>query len=231
MDCREVVKTIDEQIDIKESSILDHISSCENCSKYYASAQKLRSLFSKYDKTLDDKNGDDFDNSLFIKLQSSAAQADRKKFRPSIIQIASALFFTALFSIGIFYFSGTVPAGSELISSTETELNEPVRIVLEYESDKNVENIEVLFVLDKGVRFYSQNEKFRNLDSFIWKGNLKKGKNEIPFVVSAVEKGSWKIVTEARFEGMKHRHLITFQTDGSKVAVVLYKLEKTADNI
>jgi hypothetical protein len=231
MDCRDVVKAIDEQIELNESSFLEHISSCENCSKYYASAQKLRALFSKYDKTLDDKNGDDFDNALFIKLQSSAAQAERKKFRPSILQIAAALFFTALFSVGIFYFSGTVPAGSELISSTETELNEPVRIVLEYESDQDIQGVEVSFILDKGVRFYSQNEKFRNLDSFIWKGDLKKGKNEIPFVVSAVEEGSWKIVTEARFEGMSHRHLITFRTDGSKVAVVLYKLEKLSDNI
>ncbi|HNW16248.1 MAG TPA: hypothetical protein PKM15_06055, partial [bacterium] len=121
--------------------------------------------------------------------------------------------------------------GSEFISSTETELNEPVRIVLEYESDQDIQGVEVSFILDKGVRFYSQNEKFRNLDSFIWKGDLKKGKNEIPFVVSAVEEGSWKIVTEARFEGMSHRHLITFRTDGSKVAVVLYKLEKLSDNI
>lgn len=231
MDCREVVKAIDEQLDIKESSILTHIASCENCSKYYASSQKLKTLFSKYDKTLDDQNGDDFDNALFIKLQKADISIERKKFRPSIIQIASALLFAAVFSIGIFYFSGTGNNGSELISSTETELNEPVRIVLEYDSEKDIENIEVLFVLDKGVRFYSKDERFKNLDSFIWKGDLKKGKNEIPFVVSAVEKGSWKITTEARFEGMKHRHLITFQTDGSKVAVVLYKLEKTSDNI
>ncbi|HOB70154.1 MAG TPA: hypothetical protein PKM18_00080 [bacterium] len=231
MDCRDVVKAIDEQIELNESSFLEHISSCENCSKYYASAQKLRALFSKYDKTLDDTFGDDFDNALFIKLQKADISADRKKFRPSIIQIVSAFLFTVIFSVGIFYFSGTGNDGSEFISSTETELNEPVRIVLEYESDQDIQGVEVSFILDKGVRFYSQNEKFRNLDSFIWKGDLKKGKNEIPFVVSAVEEGSWKIVTEARFEGMSHRHLITFRTDGSKVAVVLYKLEKPSDNI
>ncbi|HSW59820.1 MAG TPA: hypothetical protein VLJ60_03425 [bacterium] len=231
MDCREVVKAIEEQLNLKESSFLEHISSCRNCSQYYASAQKLRALFSKYDKTLDDKNGDDFDNALFIKLQSSAAQADRKRFRPSIIQIASALLFTVMISISVFYFSGQGPAGSEFVSSTETELNAPVRIVLEYEADADIEGVEVSFILDKGVRFYSENEKFRNLDSFIWKGDLKKGTNQIPFVVSAVLAGSWNITTEARFEGMKHRHLITFSTDDAKVAVALYKLESLSDKI
>jgi hypothetical protein len=231
MDCIRIREIIDNSLELKDQKQLDHIASCENCSKYYESAVRIRTLFSNYTCELDDEKSEDFDNALFVKLQSSAAPVDIKKFRPSLIHLVSALLFTFILSIGVFYFSDPDSTGEKLVSSTETELNAPVRIVLEYESDADVEIVEVLFVLDKGVRFYSEDERFRDLDSFIWKGSFKKGRNEIPFVVSVVENGSWNIMTEAGLEGMKHRHRISFETGSGSIAVTLYKLESISDKI
>jgi len=231
MDCIRIREIIDNSLELKDQKQLDHIASCENCSKYYESAVRIRTLFSNYTCELDDEKSEDFDNALFVKLQSSAAPVDIKKIRPSLIHLVSALLFTFILSIGVFYFSDPDSTGEKLVSSTETELNAPVRIVLEYESDADVEIVEVLFVLDKGVRFYSEDERFRDLDSFTWKGSFKKGRNEIPFVVSVVENGSWNIMTEAGLEGMKHRHRISFETGSGSIAVTLYKLESISDKI
>jgi hypothetical protein len=232
MDCIRIREIIDNSLELKDQKQLDHVASCENCSKYYESATRIRTLFSNYTCELDDEKSEDFDNALFIKLQQSQGQIQKKAGIPKLIQIASALLSAALIFAGVIYFSSSPKTPQEeLISSTYTDLNAPVRIVLEYEADRDIEGVEVAFSLDKGVRFFSENQKFSDLDSFVWKGNLKKGTNEIPFVVSVVENGSWNIMTEAGFEGMKHRHRISFETGSGSIAVTLYKLESISDKI
>lgn len=231
MDCAEIKKTIDEQFELKDKKHLNHIASCQICSKYYAASLKIQTLFSKYSCELDDQNGDDFDNALFIKLQKGSAAHQKKTTRTSILQIAFSLVFAITILSGIIYFSFQPPIPQNIVSSTETELNAPIRIILEYTADTDISEVEIDFFLDKGIRFYSENESIKELNTFVWKGDLKKGVNQIPFVVSVTENGLWNILTQARFEGMKHQHKIEFRTNEEKIAVTLIKLESVPDKI
>lgn len=189
-------------------------------------SEKLEALFSKYRAQNIETDGDVFNQQLFEKLTEVEQITNAvKSTRWGSFKIASAFSFVFLILISmIVFFDVEKPEESmELISSTEIEKGEPVKIILEFESDEAIENIEVAFKLDKGVRFYSTNEKVKNLDEYKWVGNFKKGRNEIPFVVSLISEGEWNISTEAKFGGFVHNRRIVIKSGNEKVAVIQYK--------
>jgi hypothetical protein len=193
--------------------------------EHKSAAQIIKGLFSSYSYEFDDPDGDAFNDALFIKLQKADAEKLKKSRFSGFFKFVPLFFAFALVITGAIYFSFSGTTEGELVSSTSAELDKPLRIVLEYESVKNISDVKVFFNLDRGVRFFSEDEEFVKMGSYIWRGSLKKGINRIPFIVSVVEKGKWNIVTEAVFEGYRHRHRIEFSSSDSAVKVAMYKLE------
>lgn len=195
---------------------------------------KLDMLFAKYRAADIETDGELFSSRLFERLQNlEDVPLENKHVKQSGLRLVFSFSFLFLFVFVAAVFFVIKPGNEkmELVSSTETEQGKPVKIVLEYESDRDISGVEVLFKLEKGVRFYSENEKIRNLDEFVWTGDLKKGLNRIPFVVDLVEEGSWNILTQAGFDGFKHRHKIVLTSSNGKVAVYLYKVQNLSDSI
>lgn len=190
--------------------------------------QELNALFKKY-RSLEKETGiDEFERTLFEKLQKVENEVQKPRIRrvPAIVFSVSALFlivFTFLFY--------SVPDAAdedvlELVSSSEAEKGEPVKITIEFESTEDLENVEISFRLDDGVRFHSDNEKIKALNSYVWKGSFKKGVNPVPFVVSLVSEGESRIITETKFGGYIHNRTIVLKTLNEKTAVMQFKSKR-----
>ncbi|HNW82469.1 MAG TPA: hypothetical protein PKG52_06185 [bacterium] len=198
-----------------------------------AEFKELNDLFRKYRSENIETDGDVFDAVLFEKLQKikavKAVKREQKRFVPVLaFSIAAALLI--VFAVS-FYKIDNKKDEMELVSSSEVAKGEPVKITIEFESSENIENVEVHFSLDEGVRFYSENEKIRDLNEYIRTGSFKKGINEIPFVVSLVSEGEWSINTETKFGGFQHNRKIVLKTGQNKTAVYIYKSQKVLNNL
>jgi len=190
--------------------------------------QDLNSLFKKY-RSLEKETGiDEFESTLFEKLKKVENEIQRPRISrvPVIVFSVSALFLIAF--TFIFYSVPDIADENvmELVSSSEVEKGEPVKITIEFESTEDIENVEISFKLDDGVRFHSDNEKIKALNSYVRKGSFKKGVNPVPFVVSLVSEGESRIITETKFGGYIHNRTIVLKTLNEKTAVYIYKSEK-----
>ena len=220
MRCDEIRQLIDEGKGF-DAVVKEHLETCPECRSYLETGNRIADLFSSYSIEDDDKNGDLFEAQLLGKLE--AAKKPVKK--PATYRWIAVAAVVALFvSVSVISYFSSVQENRELISSTTSAINEPIRIVMEYESDADYKDVKVYFTLDEGVEFYSENEDFRKMKSYAWRGDLNKGVNQIPFVVEVMKKGKWKIMTDARFNGLSHKHSIELDTEGRKVAVTMYRL-------
>jgi hypothetical protein len=203
--------------------------------KYSAAHNRLQSILNQYSPEMDDPDGEKFTSSLMEKLDKVSIEkeipAEKVVFKPAFSIAALILI---LIGAALFFFQQQDPeeifAEKEVVPESvySAKIDEPVGIVLEYESDIDVEYVEVCFHLERGVRFHSDNEEISEMDKFVWKGSLSKGMNEIPFVVNIIEKGNWEITTTARFDGFVHRHTISFDATGDRaiVKILRHKPEK-----
>lgn len=219
MRCEEIKQLIDEG-NLNDEVVRDHLENCPDCESYSKAALKVEELFSDYSFEDDDENPELFEAKLLKKLEEAGKPARKTSFR--WIAVAAAVLI--LISVSFVSYFNSVRNNRELISSTSSTVNEPIRIVMEYESDADYKDVKVFFKLDDGVEFYSENDEFRKMKSYAWTGNLKKGVNQIPFVVEVVKEGKWRISTEAAFNGFRHRHDIELNTQDRKVAVSMYRL-------
>ncbi len=222
MRCEDIKQLIDEGKNTDDIRISDHLEECSECSDYYEAAQKVSGLFSDYSAQEDDRDGELFDSKLMEKLEKVELPARKPVI--SFRWIAVAAVVALLVSVSVISYFNSAQSKQELISSTTSAMNEPIRIIMEYESDADYKDVKVHFTLDEGVEFYSENEEFRKMKNYAWSGDLTKGVNQIPFVVEVVKKGKWKIRTDAKFSGFSHRHSIELDTQGRKVAVTMYRL-------
>jgi hypothetical protein len=86
-----------------------------------------------------------------------------------------------------------------VIASAEVMTGETVTIKLVYDSENDVDDVDFSITLPEGLAFNSDNPEILNTKTINWSGSLKKGRNEIPFVVKAVEAGLWHIDATAEF--------------------------------
>ena len=186
------------------------------------SSKIVAELFSAYSIEEDDLNADLFERTLLEKLEKAEKIPKKPSFNYRWLAVAAV--FAIIISVSFASYFNSIQNGKELISSTTSAIGEPIRIVMQYESDADYKDVSVFFKLDDGVEFYSENEEFRKMRSYAWKGNIKKGVNQIPFVVEVIKEGNWKISTDARYNGFSHRHLIELDTRNKKVAVSMYSL-------
>jgi len=97
---------------------------------------------------------------------------------------------------------------------------------------RELKNVEVSIDLGDGISFYSKNPSVNTLKKYTWRGNLTKGKNEIPFVVKIKKEGVWKINTRADFEGFSHSHRVILHAKEGKVEITYLKLpDKKLENV
>ena len=229
MNCKKIKELIDRGQNNDNPAVKNHSAQCDKCRKHLEASINIKALFEKYDPVMDDPDPEKFNSILFEKLENIPDVEFKLKrrwfFRPafSFSFVALAVFFIAAF----FFFPAEhhEKTEAELESVYTTQKDEPVGIVIEYESNENVEEVTVSFALDRGVRFHSENDSVKELDSFVWKGSFSKGKNEIPFVVDIVETGKWEIVTVAEFEGYRHRHKITLDASSEVAVVKIFRYE------
>lgn len=222
MRCEDVKQLIDEG-NLNDEAVAEHLENCSDCSSYNEAALKVRELFSNYSTEDDDEDPELFEAKLLERLE--ALETVKKPVKKQTLRwLAVAAAVVVLISVSFVSHFNSVQDRHELISSTTSAVNEPIRIVMEYESDADYKDVKVFFKLDEGVEFYSENDEFRKMKSYAWTGDLKKGKNQIPFVVEVIKNGKWKISTEAVFSGFRHRHNIELNTQDRKVAVSMYRL-------
>jgi hypothetical protein len=101
-----------------------------------------------------------------------------------------------------------------VIASAEVLTGETVTIKLVYDSENDVDDVDFSINLPKGLAFNSENPEILNTKTINWSGALKKGRNEIPFVVKAVEAGLWHIDATAEYDGGSLNHEIVVKATG-----------------
>jgi len=196
---------------------------CEEIKKQTEdSSKKVAELFSAYSIESDNHNPDLFERTLLAKLEKAERIEKKQSFNYRWLAVAAV--FAIIVSVSFVSYFNSIENDRELISSTTSAIGEPIRIVMQYESDADYKNVSVFFKLDDGIEFYSDNKEFRAMRSYAWKGSLKKGVNQIPFVIEVISQGKWKILTDARYNGFSHRHSIELDTDGKKVSITMFSL-------
>jgi len=166
-------------------------------------SKKVEELFANYSMKDDDLDPELFEQTLFEKLENVEILPKKPQFNYKWLAVAAV--FAFLLSVSFASYLNFTKDHRELISSTTSAINEPIRIIMEYESDFEHKDVKVFFKLEEGVEFYSENEEFKKMKSYAWKGDLKKGVNQIPFVVKVTKEGKWMISTDARFSGNSHK--------------------------
>lgn len=134
--------------------------------------------------------------------------------------------FASLMIIFIFaagFFAGTVFNESDeteeysehsVIASAEVMTGETVTIKLVYDSENDVDEVDFSINLPEGLAFNSENPEIFNTKTINWSGALKKGRNEIPFVVKALSEGMWHIDATAEYDGGALNHEIVVKATG-----------------
>ncbi len=115
-----------------------------------------------------------------------------------------------------------------LVHESTVGSGKPVTIKLKYNSKSDLENVDFSIDLDEGVAFFSQDPSISALRSHSWKGTLKKGENEIPFVVKTSRKGVMKIRTKAQYSDFSFMHEIVLDAKESSIDVSMFMIG-TAD--
>lgn len=198
-----------------------------------AQFKELDELFRKYRDENIETGGDVFDRTLFEKLQKiEDIKVEKRSKKGSVPVFAFSAAAVILIVFAISFFTVDAPKDEmELVSSSEVEKGQPLKITIQFESGEDLENVEISFKLDKGVRFYSENEQVSDLNEYVWKGSFKQGVNEVPFIVSLVSEGEWNINTETKFGGYVHNRKIVLKTGQNMTAVYIYKSEKVLNNL
>lgn len=112
-----------------------------------------------------------------------------------------------------------------LVHESTVGSQKPVTIKLRYNSKEDLENVAFSIDLDEGVAFFSKDPSISELRSHTWKGSLKKGENEIPFVVKTSRNGIMKIKTEAKYSDFSFTHEIVLDAQESSVSVSMFLIE------
>lgn len=148
---------------------------------------------------------DDFSTQMHLKLKAANHRTHTSIFRPAL---AMSLVLLVVFAAG--FFAGTFFNSEEsftdeyfeqsVIASAEVKTGETVTIKLVYDSENDVEDVDFSITLPRGLAFNSTNPEISSEKTISWNGSLKKGRNEIPFVVKATEAGSWQIDATAEYD-------------------------------
>ena len=159
----------------------------------------------------------------------SSEKKDKGLNLKMVLAIAASVIvvFSLIMTIGYGHNGNSVQR--TLVYESTVGSGKPVTIKLRYNSKSDLENVSFSIDLDEGVSFFSKNSSISSLRSHSWKGSLKKGDNEIPFVVKTSRMGMMKIRTKAQYSDFSFIHEIVLNADESSVNVSMFAIG-TADN-
>ena len=178
-------------------------------------------LLKSYKKS-DDEIGEEFQKRINARLEEIAAIRKRRAKFIALSRAVSAV--AAIFAIVffIFLFAPDTTEKGEKISESTVAAGDPVTINLVYDAAEDLENVKFFIELGEGVSFLSSNEKIRNTRTHQWTGNLKKGKNSIPFVVKTDRDGRMEINTSAEYGKYLHKHKIVLDAQKNETKVSMF---------
>jgi len=219
------------------SGFREHIDSCTECKISFDNAMGMNYLFNKINDS-----DDIFPESDRLNLHTRLVQAaETKKNTHSFLstlfspfKIAAITFFAAVIVVLFFIINIDEDAGlhGTMISETEMDAGESITVRLKYNAAEEIKDAVFTIELDKELAFDSSYEKVRALKKHSWKGSLKKGENDIPFMVKVKKPGEWIIHTTADYEGYRHLHKIVLKSKKGKVKITYFLLgKKRLENI
>ena len=192
--------------------------------------EEYSKLLKSYKKS-DDEITQEFRERINARLEEIAAQKRRKaKFIAfsKYVSAATAAIFVIIFAV---LFSKPVDnEAGEKISESIVAKGEPVTINLVYDAAEDLESVKFSIDLGEGVSFLSSNEKIRNTRTHEWTGNLKKGKNSIPFVVKTERDGRMEINTSAEYGKYLHKHKIVLDAQKNDIKVSMFVFDPSPLN-
>jgi len=211
----------------ERSTAFHHARECRECMEELKALENFKPYYSGL--TLKHSLPELFDEELHIKLVKRAHSMKRNFFSTLTVPVFSfSLIIVALFFIfkphSLVKTDFELPENSTLISKSEADRGESLTVELEYDALRKIEDVNVLIKLDKGVVFDSKNPLIKKRESLVWRGDLRKGRNLIPFSVRAVENGRFFIDTKADFEGFSHVHKVVLDVGDKKIVISYYKL-------
>lgn len=209
----------------EERSLLDeHCASCPACAETYRALVAVRGTLRRH-RPEDDAPSDDMRAALHRRLVEESARRERVGVLPfgPRWKLAGAMLALLMLTLCLFSIITTTPDGIEegtVVSRTVVNAGEPLTIRLTYTADRPLADVRVTVRLDDGVFFHTDDEKLRRLREYVWKGDLREGKNEIPFVVEVARTGAHRIRTVAAYDGMLHRHDVELEAGPGSIAVI-----------
>lgn len=171
---------------------------------------------------------DDFEAALHRRLvEATVARPEPVSrwtlfLRPVLVAVA----FAAVFAVGI-WVGRSIPEKSDggvslaeqegtqrlmpqlVTAKTVVKRGEPVTIRLVYDSIKDIDDVRFTIVLDRGVRFRSDDPEIAAAGKLEWIGTLTAGRNEIPVVVFSDDVGERVVRAHAHFNGSVVENVVT----------------------
>lgn len=228
--CKEIRSLIEKKMSeplnmIDDKMLSDHVKQCSGCDKYYKKTISLSGSLRSFAKNKPSLP-DEFFADVSLKINQRKSRKNAFTFFPQF-RPAFAVFLFIFVMSGIYFFTGMEKSEKEeqpeIIAKTEVESGEPVSISLNYDALDDVDDVTFTISLGENISFHSSNKTIANLQKHVWKGNLKKGINTIPFVVNASKMGTWQVDTRADFEGLSYKHRIMITVGKEKTEVVYLK--------
>ncbi len=210
--------------DRAKKDILDHIKVCTSCQKDYHQA-KLTADLLQADRQKLAPLPEEFALSLHNRLvrdsQAQNTAQTRLKNLPILgwlkpLYALAAVFILALgMVLGLYLGSTPGLHQAEVVATAHiVPLDRPLKMTLNFESSKEIEEVTFSIKLPYGVMFETDDEKIALSTRLEWQGRLEEGKNQIPLALRALEKGTWKIIASARAGELVHTHEIILQVEG-----------------
>ena len=187
-------------------------------------------LLKSYRKS-DDEIGEEFQKKIDARLEEVASQKRRKAKFIAIskyVSAATAAIFVIIFAV--LFSKPTADETGEKISESVVAKGDPVTVNLVYDAAEDLENVKFFIELGEGVSFLSSNEEIRNTRTHEWTGNLKKGKNSIPFVVKTDRDGRMEINTSAEYGNYSHKHKIVLDAQKNDIKVSMFVFDPSPLN-
>jgi hypothetical protein len=201
-------------------AVQQHLEACSACRE----VQKNLELLS-IASVSGEEPPESFDRQLHMRLAQaagSAASAGRLAGqwwrRPSLAAAAVAVAFVLGIAIGSGLMqtrnnqSNMDAAAMALVTRATVETGKPVTVRLVFTSDEDISDVAFDIELEPGLEFATTDSEIAAMKVLQWDGDLKRGRNEIPFAVTVAKPGRWVVTARAQYHDATHEHRIVLLT-------------------
>jgi hypothetical protein len=190
-------------------------------------AKKASDIYSDFLKSYrpqEDSVTDQIRNTIHDRLVETKRLNSRKKRDTVVIRgiLAIAAVLILVFTFSFNFDSSDKIIERNLIHTSSVPLGKPVTVTLSYNSTDDFEEVQFFVKLDEEIFFHTENDTIKGLKEHRWQGSLKKGVNQIPFVVKTTGEGKRKITVEATYGSFVHKQEIFLESDQDEIIVTHY---------